>query len=294
MIPDLDIDLLRCLVAVVDSGGFTRAGERVHRTQSTVSQQIQRLEAAVGKPLLLREGRKVSPTDEGERLLAYARRILSLHDEARALVGATPGQPLLRLGITEDFASRHLTEVLARFARERGGARLDVRCDLSMVLRGEIERGELDVILVKQEPGERGGIATWRDPVHWVAAREAAPLDQAPLPLAVYPQGCIYRNRAIHALEKAGRAWRLAYTSPSLAGLQAAIASGIGIGPLGTTALRPDHCVLGPESGLPPLPEAELVLHRARTARGAAVEALLEAMRAALDQETAQLGRNAA
>lgn len=283
---DLDIDLLRSLVAVVEAGGFTRAGERVHRTQSTVSQQIQRLETAVGHPLLLREGRHVRPTEAGERLLAYARRILALHDEARSLLAQARPQAVLRLGVTEDFASRHLTEALAAFARGQAGLRLDLRCDLSLTLLAELDRGELDIAIVKQEPGQRAGIATWREAVCWAAARgQPAALPSLPIPLAVYPQGCIYRNRAIHALDKAGLPWRLAYTSPSLAGLQAALASGLALGPLGQSALRPDHRVLGPESGLPPLPDAELALLRGpgTMARGAAADALLAALKLALD-----------
>src|ERR1700716_3502769 len=88
--PMLDLELLRSFVSVVDSGGFTRAGERVHRTQSTVSQQIKRLEDDVGQPLLNRNAKDVTPTEAGERLLSYARRLLSLAEEARDVL-ARPG-----------------------------------------------------------------------------------------------------------------------------------------------------------------------------------------------------------
>ena len=111
----LDLDLLRSFVSVVDAGGFTRAGERVHRTQSTVSQQIRRLEESVGRPLLHRNGKQATPTEEGERLLSYARRILALAEEARDVVARPTTDGVVRLGITEDFAANRLARVLSRF-----------------------------------------------------------------------------------------------------------------------------------------------------------------------------------
>src|SRR5580704_16360347 len=106
----LDLDLLRSFVSVVDAGGFTRAGERVHRTQSTVSQQIRRLEGDFGRPLLHRDGKRIRPTEEGERLLSYARRILALAEEARDVVSRPTGDGVIRLGLPEDFAAYRLTE----------------------------------------------------------------------------------------------------------------------------------------------------------------------------------------
>src|SRR5215468_3401775 len=162
----LDLDLLRSFVSVVDAGGFTRAGERVHRTQSTVSQQIRRLEESLGRPLLHRNGKHATPTEEGERLLSYARRILSLAEEARDVVARPAGDGVVRLGIPEDFAANRLTKVLSRFARSRPGLRLDVRCDLSVELRSDLERGELDLALMKRDAGG-SGIAVWGEHLNW-------------------------------------------------------------------------------------------------------------------------------
>src|SRR6202000_1048294 len=108
----LDLELLRSFVSVVDAGGFTRAGERVHRTQSTVSQQIKPLEDDIGKPLLIRSGKDVTPTEAGERLLSYARRLLSLAEEARDVM-ARPGQEGAgRVRIPEDFAGQRFANFL--------------------------------------------------------------------------------------------------------------------------------------------------------------------------------------
>src|SRR6266404_3847524 len=152
----LDLDLLRSFVSVVDAGGFTRAGERVHRTQSTVSQQVRRLEDTLGRELLHRNGKQATPTEEGERLLSYARRILALAEEARDVVAKPDGKGVLRLGIPEDFAAYRLTELLSKFARSRPGLRLDVRRGMSVGLRRALERGELDLALFKRDAGAAG------------------------------------------------------------------------------------------------------------------------------------------
>src|SRR6266700_7478407 len=211
-----DLDLLRSFISVVDTGGFTRAGERVHRTQSTVSQQIRRLEESVGRPLLHRNGKKVIPTEEGERLLSYARRILALAEEARDVVARPTEDGIVRLGIPEDFAAYRLAQMLSKFTRSRPGVRLDVRCDLSVRLRRDLTRGEFDLALVKRDAGdesETGAVAAWTERLRWVTSnRFPVGINSDPLPLAVFEQGCLYRKRAIHALEAAGRTWRIAYT----------------------------------------------------------------------------------
>jgi len=257
----LDIDLLRSFVSVVDAGGFTRAGERVHRTQSTVSQQIRRLEDTFGRPLLHRNGKRVALTEEGERLLSYARRILALAEEAHQVVAQSAGEGVVRLGLPEDFAASRLAQVLARFARSRQGARLDVRCDLSVRLRDDLDRGELDLILFKRDAGERGGIACWPERLSWIASRRRElHVRHDPVPLVVFPQGCLYRNRAIHALEAAGRAWYIAYTSPNFYGIQAAVSVGLGISILPQAAILADHRVLGAKEGFAKVPNTELAL----------------------------------
>jgi DNA-binding transcriptional LysR family regulator len=257
----LDLDLLRSFVSVVEAGGFTRAGERVHRTQSTVSQQIRRLEETFGRPLLHRTGKHATPTEEGERLLSYARRILALAEEARDVVARPAGDGVVRLGIPEDFAANRLARVLSKFARSRPGLRLDVRCDLSVKLRSDLERGELDLALMKRDAGGTGAIAAWPENLNWVTSR-SHPIDphHNPIPLAVFPQGCLYRNRAIHALEAAGRGWHIAYTSPNFAGIQAAVSAGLGVSILPEASLLADHRVLQPKDGFPAITNTELAL----------------------------------
>jgi DNA-binding transcriptional LysR family regulator len=260
----MDLELLRSFVSVVDAGGFTRASERVHRTQSTVSQQIRRLEDGVGRQLLVRKGKRVSLTDEGEQLLAYARRILALADEARDAIARPSHDEVVRLGIPEDFAAYRLAQLLSKFVRSRPNLRLDVRCDVSLHLRRDLARGEFDVALVKRDAGdesETGAVAAWPERLRWVASKRfPVDFDQDPLPLAVFEQGCLYRRRAIHLLEAAGRSWRVAYTSPNLAGIQAAVSVGLGVSILQDVAVLADHRVLGSKEGFPKLSNTELAL----------------------------------
>lgn len=257
----LDLELLRSFVAVVDSGGFTSAGERVHRTQSTVSQQIRRLEEDFGRPLLNRSGRTAVPTEDGERLLSYARRILALAEEARDVLARPNAEGAVRLGIPEDFAAYRLTKLLGSFARARPGIRLDVRTDQSVYLRRDLERGEIDLALLKRDAGEKGGIAVWPERIQWVTSK-ANPVDisVSSVPLIFFPSGCLYRTRAIHAIEAAGRAWHMAYTSSSLSGIQAAVAAGLGLSILPQIAVQADHRVLTAKEGFAPIDKTEVAL----------------------------------
>ncbi|MFG1477264.1 LysR substrate-binding domain-containing protein [Xanthobacter sp. V4C-4] len=283
-----DLDLLKAFVSVVDAGGFTRAGERVHRTQSTVSQQVRRLEEQAGHDLLVRGARGVALTAEGERLIGYARRILALSAEARAAlkVGAAG---VVRFGIPEDFAVAALTGLVADFARRHPSARLSVRCALSCELAADLARGDLDLALLKREGGGAPVRAAWPERLVWVAGPGEVPLD--PVPLVAFPQGCLYRNRAVHALERAGRDWRIAYESPNLLGIEAALAGGLGVALLERRAVGPGHRVLDGAEGLPAIAPTELALCLSDRP-GAAAEALAEAVVAFCDHE-AGVGRAA-
>lgn len=263
----LDLELLRSFVAVVEAGGFTRAGERVHRTQSTVSQQIKRLEEDVGQVLLHRDGKEVRPTEAGERLLSYARRLLTLAEEARDVLGQPDGEGAIRLGIPEDFAAYRLAKLLGTFSRSHPSLRLDVRADQSKNLARDIDRGELDLALFKREAGAKGAIAVWPERVHWVTSK-SHPIDvHAPsVPLIGFPTGCLYRAGAIHALESAGRAWHMSYSSSSLAGIQAAVAAGMGLSILSEMSIQSDHRVLTAKDGFAPINRTEVALMAAPAA----------------------------
>ncbi|MFG1346024.1 LysR substrate-binding domain-containing protein [Xanthobacter autotrophicus DSM 431] len=282
----LDMDLLKAFVSVVDAGGFTRAGARVHRTQSTVSQQIRRLEEQAGHQLLLREARGVALTAEGERLLGYARRILALGAEAQAaMAGAAPAQ-VVRLGIPDDFALAALTGVIADFARARPGVRLAVECGLSCDLGSAFARGDLDLALLKREPGSGLAAAVWPERLAWVTGRDVEP-DEEGVGLVAFRQGCLYRNRAVHALEKAGRSWRIAYECANLIGIEAALAGGLGVAVLSGWAVGPRLRLLTDPDRWPPIPPTELALMVDRNAC-AATRDLAGLVAAFCDREAGQ------
>ncbi|PWR20100.1 LysR substrate-binding domain-containing protein [Zavarzinia compransoris] len=268
-----DLDLLQSFVSVVDAGGFTRAGERVNRTQSTVSQQIRRLEDGLGRPLFHRDRRRIALTEAGETLLGYARRLLALAGEARQALVGQPAPAVVRLGIPEDFAVTALTGVIASFAAARPDIRLEVRCDLSVALRDGLTRGLYDLVLAKREPGQGPAFGAWPERLVWAAGAGHAPAGGGdPLPLVTFLSGCLYRERAIRALEAAGRRWRIAYESPNLAGVQAAVAGGLGIALLEAGTVGPGLQALGPAQGLPPIPPTELALMRRPDAPEGAID----------------------
>ena len=269
----LDLELLKTLVCVVDEGSFTRAAGRVHRTQSTVSQQVRKLEQTVGKTLLLRDraGNQVQATEEGELMLAYARKLLAMADEAELVLSAPRRVQVIRLGIPEDFDVARLTTLLAGFAASHPDIRLETGSGMSTDLKAGLAAGELDLALIKREPGDGPCLASWPERLAWVGDR-ALLKGSEPVPLVLFPQGCIYRKRMIYALESAGRPWRAAYHSQSLAGVQAAVSAGLGISLLPAFACLPGHGLLGQAQGLAPAPATELAI--VGDARGAAREAV--------------------
>ena len=277
----LDLDLVRTFVAVVEAGGFTRAGERMNRTQSTVSQQVRRLEDDLGRRLIERDraGGAVVPTDEGEILLGYARRLLDLSSQARAALLNPGAVAVVRLGVPEDFSSRRLTGLLSGFPRTHAGLRLDTTSGWSAELCRLLEGGDLDLALIKRDVDEGRCLGRWPERLLWVAGRDAD-IAVDPLPLALFPQGCIYRRRAVDAVEALGRRWRVAYVGQGLAGVQAAVASGIGMGLLASDAVQRDHRRLGPTDGFPDPPVTEVALvarsGRMSSAVGELVEYLID------------------
>lgn len=252
----LDPLLLRSFIAIIDTGSFTRAGERVHLTQSTISQQIRRLEQQLGCPLLDRSGRLVVATAEGEKLLGLARRILALLAQAEEQV--TEGSVALSLGVPEDFAAGAITPVLAAFARDYPDVRLEVQSGLSHEIWQRFEAGELDLALVKQTRGQGAPLASWREPLVWVDSRDWPARERDPLPLVVFPSEGLYRRQMTEALDGLGRRWRIAYVSASLASLQGAVSAGIGVSLLPKRLMPADQLAL---TQWPKVAPVELALH---------------------------------
>ncbi len=272
---DLDIELLRAFVAVAETGSFTRAAQRLGRVQSAVSMQIKRLEAATGCALFTRGHRRVALAPDGEVLLGYARRMLRLSEQALAELGQSAQAGAVRLG-TADTASVFLPGVLSRFAQACPGAQMEVTCDRSWTLLDALDAGELDLALVTQACGRGGGQAIRREPLVWASAAGHLAHEEKPLPLALFSQGCAYRQAAMAALDRGERAWRNAYNSVNLEGVRAAVRAGIAVAVLPQSTLEPGMRVLGAAEGFPPLPDYEITLYRHSGEGNATAERLAE------------------
>ena len=279
-----EFDLLRSFVAVSENGGFTRAAERVGRTQSTISLQIKKLEDNLGKRVFERDGRTLQLTPDGEVLLTYARRLLQIADEARARLTEPEIQGSVRLGTPEDFATVYLPDVLARFARNHPLVNLEVNCNFSFNLLEGFGRGEYDLVLVKREPqGPAGGTSVWRDTLVWVASPSVSLDSDGSIPLILAPAPDVYRKRALAALEAMGRQWRIVFTSPSSEGLLAAVRAGLGVTVLSKSMVPDGLKLLESAQGLPTLPDTEIALYLAPGALSLASQLLAEDIKRSLE-----------
>lgn len=207
MLRNLDLATLRTLIAVADTGGMTRAANRLNLTQSTVSMQMKRLEELLSLPVLERHGRAMRPTLEGEQLLSYARKLIELNDDAIDSLIGTKDAGSLRFGVPYDIVEPHIPGILQRFVSEYPHVAVKLSSEMTVKLREEFEAGQHDVILTTEpEPGV-GGIVLLRDTLSWTGAVNGQAWKQRPLPLT-FTQNCMFRKPAIEALDQAGIEWR--------------------------------------------------------------------------------------
>ena len=262
---NLDMDVLRTLVTAQRLGGFNRAADYIGRSQSAVSQQIRKLEERIGETLFEKQGRGLALTPAGEILLAYARRILDLNDEAVAAVSDSSIEGVVRFGLPADFAEAWLPTALGRFKRAHRAVRIEAVVDRNRLLLERLDRGELDLVLALGNSTRQDAEQLATVKCEWIGPASAEPVRNQgePIPLAVYEAPCFFRQRALDALDRAGVAWRIAFTSPSLSGLWAAVEAGLGITLRTAIGLPPGVRVLGQEAGLPSLQAGtlEVCLH---------------------------------
>lgn len=265
---DLQIDWLKCFVAVVDAGSLSAAAPQVHRSQSAISMQLKKLEAALGCQLLLRGPRQHQLTPQGQLLLGYARRMLDVHGQAQAAFHGEELTGRIRLGVPDDYAARYLTPVLRRFAPHHGAVEIELICEQSTALIPRVERGDLDLALVSRDH-PRHGTLLFHEPMVWVGADSFQLWRRDPLPIAVYEDASLARRSAIHSLALQGRRYKVVYNSSSLAGQIAAVESGLAVAVL-TQCSAPAHLrILGSDEGLGPLEPMEVAVYRSRASHGA-------------------------
>ncbi|MDQ0316534.1 LysR substrate-binding domain-containing protein [Amorphus orientalis] len=281
----LDLDQLRTFIAIAETGSFTRAAESVHKTQSAVSMQMRRLEERVGKPIFVRDGRQSRLTEEGDRLLHYARRLIRLNDETLSAFDEAELVGRVRLGTPDDYADRFLPEILARFSRAYPRTEVTVVCAPTPLLVDALRLQELDVAIVTHVPQRRPtlGDVVRREPLLWVTSTRHGVHEEDPLPLALGRPTCDWRGAAIAALESVGRAHKVLFASWNSTAVGAAVLAGLAVSVLPESAIRPGMRVLSEAEGFPRLPNCEIALAKSWSDRAPLIDALADHIVSSLD-----------
>lgn len=250
----LDVDVLRGVVAIADTGSIKLAAPRLARTPAAVSMQLKKLEELLGQALFERTRTGMRVTPAGERLLPHARRMIEAERAALDQFRAPALSCEIFVGVIDDFAGVRLTEVLAAFARTHPGVNVNVAMGTSADLGAKLDRNELDIAVLTP-----GGSVEWQkedllvhdEPLVWVGRDGGQAWRRRPVPLAIATQGCAWRRQALGGLDTAGVDWRIAYTSDFYTAQKAAVAADLAIAPLPLSALEPGLVRLGAAEGLP-------------------------------------------
>lgn len=281
-----DLEVLRSFVHGIELGSFAKAADRLGRSTSAVSAQLKKLEEQVEAPILRKAGRRLLLTPTGETLFTYAKRLLELNDEAATAVRGVDLEGCVRLGLQEDFGEHLLTEVLGNFARAHPRLRIEAQVARNAELLDLVGSGRLDLALAwdaaDSKPPTPYRQFVGQLPLCWIGRDDdSAYPNAAPLPLIAFEAPCLIRSAAILALDQAAIPWRLAFTSPSLSSIWAAVGAGLGVAVRTRAGLPPQLRVL---AGLPALPDIGLVLHRAEAEPAPPVALLAEIMLAKLNE----------
>ncbi len=257
---DFEPTLLRAFVAVCETGGFTRAAQRLHLTQSAVSHQIRRLEEQVGRQLLYRTTRKLTLTEDGEDFLRHAEQILQGQEALTRRFHSSTASGAIRLGVPENFIGDRLPQLLGRFARQYPAVRLEVSVSVCLDLRAKVDAGELDLAVAITRSDATGGIVLRQTQFVWAAAETFRRPQNSSVPFALSPPPCALRAMAVEALTASGIDWHVGFTSANQHGLRAAVQAGLAVSIFSQEEIEPWMTVLDGNDGLPPLPEAKYVL----------------------------------
>lgn len=251
----LDLELLRSLVTIVGQESFGAAAVQLGRTQSAVTQQMQRLEEQIGHPLFEKRGRQKRLTEHGERLLVYARQMLATNDEALRHLQQGKLEGTLRIGAPHDVADTMLPPLLAEVVRSSPNLQLDIHVGRSPFLMESLKRGEIDMAISNRLDADLEGVMLRTSPTVWLCGDGYVHDPARPIPLIMADGPSIFRRLAHEALDAAGVAWLTRYTSSSLIGIRAALRAGLGVTARGVEQLDSGLRILGPMEGLPPLPD---------------------------------------
>ena len=258
---DLDIDMLRCFVEVARTGSFTQAGKNIGLTQSGVSVKIRRLEERLSGQMFNRTSKSFSLTVEGELLLDYAGRILSVHDEAVSRLTKPEACGKLRLGLIDYFLPEILPGLLSKFRKQYPNIRLEVHTGYGITLIPQFEKGDLDLVVTGKDSYEGNCRVLTQEPLVWVVGKDTdASIFDDPMNLVVLPSPCMFRKLATDGLEKVNRKWEILFTGSSIGNIQAAVQAGMGLSVLPQGALKEGVKKAPAYLELPELPMYSIVL----------------------------------
>jgi len=275
----LDTDQLRSFLAIVDSGSFTKAAERVHKTQSAVSMHIRRLEEQLGCALFVKHGRGARLTAEGERLIEFARRIIQVEAGALAALSRKGLRGAARLGMPDDYAESFLAEILSRFNRRHPFVEVSVVCESSLELAAQVSAGALELALVTDHAGFHGFELLREEPLVWAAAERFRVEDGAPVPLALGSGTCVWRRAAEDALAAAPRPTRGLFFSKNFSAIGTVVRAGLAATILPMSLVGEGLRSLGRNEGLPELPPNRMGLIHAPGRPTEEAKALADAIR---------------
>jgi DNA-binding transcriptional LysR family regulator len=279
----LDIDQLRTFIAIAETGSFTKAAEVVNKTQSAVSMQMKRLEERIERPIFARDGRASKLTEDGARLLDYARRLVKLNVETVAAFSDAALSGRVRLGVPDDYADRYLPEIMARFSRAYPGVELTVICEPSIDLLERIDGNEIDLAIVTNCESKRASETFRRERLLWVTSNRHGIHLEEPLPLALGRPTCTWRRTAIERLDSIGKPYRVLYSSSNAGAVAAAVLAGLAVSVLAESGLRPGMRVLTAAEGFPELTTCRVGLLRNAHDSSALADALAEHIISSLD-----------
>lgn len=260
--PALDPELLRAFVAVADQRSFTRAAAALNRTQSAVSMQVKRLEERLGAELLHRTKSRVALSAAGETLIGYARRLLALNEEAVARLQEHQVEGMVRLGVMEDYGTLLVPPLLAGFVGGYPQIHVEMETGLTSAMLHRLG-DSFDLLIAMHAQGQGEGELLRREQAQWAIASGGSVAELDPLPVALYPQGCLFRQWAMEALDRSQRRWRLAFVSHSQAAVESIVAQGLAVTVVKHGLFPPTLRRATAEDRLPALPVAEIRLHRA-------------------------------
>ncbi len=279
----LDIDQLRTLIAIADTGSFTRAADVVHKTQSAVSMQMKRLEERIQRDVFVKDGRAAKLTEDGERLLDYARRIVRLNHDCVTSFTDAALSGRVKLGVPDDYADRYLPEILARFTRSNCKVEVTVICEPTPMLVERVHANELDLAIITHSEHRPSAEVIRHERLLWVTAARATVHEETPLPLALGRPTCNWRQAATEKLERQGRPFRVLYSSWNSTAVGAAVMAGLAVSVLPESTIRSGMRVLGPSDGFPPLPSVKIALLRNRLEPSPLADKLAEHIVSSLD-----------